>query len=245
VRCTAWIAISFILAACGRIDFAPLTTGDGAKMIDAHESDTGGSGMVTYVQDGGNARADGGAQLSTTLTGVRAGDALFLAIDWATNAGLATTTDTQGTSYAIAVGPNDAYARNYLLWGIAPADGNDTISISTDASTGVSFELRVIQIRGVAATGALDATAMSSGMTTSTEAATVSLTTTAANELMFVFEDGSTGPPTAGAGFSTVSTFDGDLSEIRTTGAPGAYIGSLLPPPGTTWSICAATFRTL
>jgi hypothetical protein len=173
-----------------------------------------------------------------------AGHLNIVAVSWRTTAAtVSTVTDDGGNVYALAIGPTTGtglkqsiyYASN--ITGGGPAS-RPTVTVAFSGSV-ASPDVRVLEYAGVFTR---DVAAGAAGTTATANSGTV--TTTAANELVFG-ADVTTTTTSAGAGFtSRIVTGTSDIAEDRIVTGVGGVSATAAVSAGTrNWVIQVATFK--
>ncbi|MEO8844699.1 MAG: hypothetical protein ABI591_27725 [Kofleriaceae bacterium] len=208
-----WVVL-VVLVGCGRIAFDSKTaTEDGATGSDSGlgSADGGGESAVEFVQAKGSAYGMATTAALAWPATVIAGDLLLVGIDFGSTTTVTSVSDDLNNQWTLA-GPVDGYTREYVAYAIANATGADTAYV--DVAAGSPYlEVRLHEYRGVSATAPYDGVF---GNSVDTMPATVSVTTHAAGQLVFVmtiFTMFTT--PSAGAGFTLRDTFANDATEDR------------------------------
>ncbi len=182
-------------------------------------------------------------------TAQTAGDTNIVAIGWndATST-IKSVTDSAGNTYQLAVPiarGNGVSQAIYVAPAIkASAAGANTVTVTFNALTPY-VDVRAIEYSGLAPTNTFDVGTSSSGIGATAGSGTV--TTTAANEL--VFSAGTTtGAFTApGSGFTSrvITTPDADIAQDKLAGTVGAYSATASLARSASWVMQVATFRTV
>jgi hypothetical protein len=236
----AVLPVIAIAAGCGRIDFDDRSTDASAVTVDAPYA------PYRFVQ---NTETFNTCQQFTQTVAfsqdVEAGDLIVVEFDYEFGTAIAgTVTDTLASPFAVAVPPDDAIAgyRQYLNYGIAPATGADSVTVTLGDNCQSFFEIRVLEYSGVTT---LDVISTSDGSGNAGDVATATpITTTAAGELLIGAVIGRSGTIAGGAGFEVRSSLLSDIIEDQLTGAPGSYqVVADLGAANTTWSASTAAFR--
>jgi len=205
------------------------------------------TGPIAWVQT-----KNGGtfATCATFDAAQRAGDLNVVAIGWGDDtSSVASVTDTRGNVYVLAA-PLVTIAgspplRQAIYYAKNIAAGSNTISVSFNG-TPYYPDLRVVEYAGVDPTAPFDVTASATGANAaSTTIASASVTTSAANAL--VFGAGMTTDIFAGAGPSftqRIITSDGNLAEDRLTSTAGSYNASaVISGANQTWIMQLVAFK--
>ena len=210
--------------------------------------DQGAPAPLAYVQIAVDTQTTPVSSVSAKLLkAVSAGDLLVVAIGWDDTAGVAdSVTDTSGNTYKLAIGPTrlgqDLTQSIYYAPGVAAAAAGANSVTVTFATTATAPDLRVLEYSGADPAAPLDQTANGEG--TGTVAATGSVTTTSAREL--VFAAGMTADMFAspGSGFTLrVVTTQGDAVEDRFLTATGSVNATATVNASAEWILQLATFH--
>jgi PKD repeat protein len=173
-----------------------------------------------------------------------AGNLNVVVVGWEDTSTVASVTDSAGNVYTRAVGPHTFgtslsqsiyYAKN-----IKAAGAGNTVTVKFSGS-GMYPDVRVVEYRGADPVNPLDVTAGASG--TGTLAATPSVTTTAANALLFAATTVWTHVTGPGSGFTQrVITYNGNIVEDRAVSAMGGY-NATAPMTNGNWVMQMVAFR--
>jgi hypothetical protein len=174
-----------------------------------------------------------------------AGNLNIVAVGWNdTTSTVNTVTDTRGNTYTLALGPTSGTGvRQSIYYARNIAGGSNTVTVTfNQAATFV--DVRIFEYSGLDTTNPLDVTAGAAG--TGTSANSGSVTTTAANEL--IFGAGTTAGSfnnTGSPGFivRVLTNPDADIGEDKTVSSTGSYnaVGGLFNSAA--WVMQMATFR--
>jgi hypothetical protein len=150
-----------------------------------------------------------------------AGDTVLVGFDFDTNASLSSLSDSQGNAFSV-VGaplttPGGAQMRVYYAQNIK--GGADTVTVNFSGSSAY-IEVYLTEYAGLNPTSPIDAQAGATGNAGSVSSGTVR--TTVAGDVIYGYCAGDWAC-TVGAGFVTRSTFDSNLIEDMSAGAPGTY----------------------
>lgn len=170
-----------------------------------------------------------------------AGNLNVIAIGWNdTTATVQSVTDSRGNSYQLAAGPTSGLnVRHCIYYARNIAGGSNTVTVTFSGAARYP-DIRALEYAGVSA---LDKAAGASG--NSRTASSGSVTTTAANELIFGANYVITGTTGAGTGFTSriITTPDADIAEDRTVAATGTYSATAPLSPSGAWVMQIATFK--
>ncbi|MEO8842318.1 MAG: hypothetical protein ABI591_00045 [Kofleriaceae bacterium] len=222
-----------LIAGCGRVAFDDRT-------FDANPDSNGRTAPALVAND--DAFLAGGSSITSSLSNVVAGHLIVLAIgyDHTADVKLALVTGSSGDQFTV-LGPADGSPnRQYLAYAIAANSGPDTFTATLDADADTYLELRSHEYANVDAVDPLDQYIAASG--TVPIQPSVTLTTTAPNELLFAFVVTVGGVTTAGAGFTAVTTAADDITEDRVAAEPGSYQVTAMSDMGD-WTLSAAAIR--
>ena len=207
----------------------------------------GTSYAPAYVQS--NATLNSGTAVTTSTStfasSVTSGDLIVVGVAYRGDPQAFTLTDTLGTVFHAAgssatTDQMGGYTGRYtgqIEWGVAPAGGADTVSVSFPVSTG-HIQLHANEYN--AANPQLDATAQATGSGTTVDSGPASVNH--ANETLFglIIVNNTVGVATNG--FTERGRTDGDIDEDKTVSSLGSYNATATSPPGGTWSGQEATF---
>ena len=237
-----WVVLA-VLVGCGRIAFDPQgAAGDatGSNHDGGLGSDGGGSAAIDFIQAKGSGYDTATTGALAWPAAVTTGDLLLVGIDFGSSTGtVATVTDDLHNTWTLA-GPIDGYTREYVAYAIANGTGLDTTQVSVTESSNY-LELRLHEYRGVSATTPLDGVF---GNSIDTMPATVSVTTHAPNQLVFVmtiFIAATT--PSAGTGFTLRDNYADDLTEDKIVTTPGTLNATTMYSSFSQWTSMVAVFN--
>lgn len=245
------LALAVLLAGCGRRGFEERHGADAAidAVVDATIDVPGDSidAPVTrtpplFVQ---TRSADGNGTTTCTLAysnAVAAGDLLVATIDItpSSSAVLVGVTDNRGDTFT-ALGPFDGNGVRHYITHAYAAGGPTTVTAEISSATNMYFDLRLHEYANTALVSPIEMAASKTGTSTGTDAATVTLTTTEPNEMIFALAT-FVGTGNEGSGFSVRSTYDGDVTEDRIVALPGAH-DATATTGAASWVISAAAIR--
>ncbi len=172
------------------------------------------------VQVATNAQSTVSSSAVTFGASTVAGNLLIACVSWTNTQNFSSIADTQGNSFT-QFGPevnssSGEKARCYYAKNIV--GGADTITFTLAATAGF-MEMYIHEVSGVSYTSPFDqscSNSMPGGGTIS-----CSVTTTAANEILFGYNQDNTS--SGGSGFTVASTFDGNISEYKVVASAGTY----------------------
>ena len=182
---------------------------------------------ITFVQVNAATPQTNQTAVPVTYTGAQtAGDTNILAIGWNnTTSTVTSVVDSAGNTYRLAVPKASGNGVSQAIWYAnnikAATAGANTVTVTFSASTPF-VDIRALEYSGLDPVNPFDVGASASGNSTSANSGTV--TTTAANEL--IFGAGITGGvfSAAGPGFtSRIITTDGDIAQDRIVTTAGSY----------------------
>ena len=162
-----------------------------------------------------------------------AGDVILVAFDYNPTATATGVTDSQGNLFSL-IGSqltSPGGSRSVVYYANKIKGGADTVTVHLSAAS-TCIEVYLSEYHGLNATSPIDNHAGASGSTTAVSSGAAS--TTVAGDIIFGYCLGDSSC-TAGAGFTTRSTMDGNLMEDRVAGKPGAYAAT--GSASSTWSM--------
>ena len=177
-----------------------------------------------------------------------AGDLNVVIVGWNdTTSTVVSVTDTLGNNYALAVGPTAVSGflsqSIYYLKNIAgAAAGSNAVTVTFNKAAAFP-DIRILEYSGVDTTSPLDVTASGSG--NSSSAATTSVATTNANDLIlganivYTF----TGGPGSGFTSRTITSPDGDIAEDKIVTVTGSYSASAPLSASGPWVMQMVAFK--
>jgi hypothetical protein len=244
------LVMALAVAACGRVGFDRVALDrDGAPGSDAGDAPPGdaprgGSATIAFVQGSGGSAAPGPASTIALPAPVAAEDLVVVTLDTYADDSplLVSVTDTLGSTYA-SVGPYDGDdVREYIAYAIAPSAGTVAATVTLDKAEPMFLDLRIHEYAGIATTSPLDVAAGATAQTKGSDAASVGLVTTEANELLFALVV-ATNNATPGSGFTERVNVESDISEDAIAASAGAHdvTATITGQPG--WDLAAAAFR--
>lgn len=219
-------------------------TSNGAGLAPSWQAPSGGGGGGTSVQFGagsptGATMVQALTALGTSITypsNVTSGNLLLVVINNSVSA--LTVADTVGTTYSQLYIDNEAPTGiDFQVWaGIAPSTGANTVSFT---ASGDSFQsMGIMEVSGATATVDVQASFDTGSSNPSSQTPTVSVTTTVANDFLFLAVGGSHD----GNVFSLASPFtldsqvngnDAQAVAHASVGAAGAYTATVTMSGGT------------
>jgi hypothetical protein len=204
---------------------------------------------ITFVQVA--ASSPQGSSLSVTAKLAQAqvaGDLLVVAVGWNdTTSTVSQVVDTAGDAFELAIGPatlgSDLTQSIYYAANVAvAAAGTNGVTVSFVQAANV-VDLRVLEYRGLSATGPLDQTANATGNSAG-PAASPPVTTTSAHALVFGAGMSTDLYSGAGTGFTErLVTSDGDIVEDRIVSAVGSYAATAPLADPCEWVMQVAVFH--
>ncbi len=208
---------------------------------------SGGGGSVGFVQFNAATPQTATASVPVAYSVAQtAGNLNIVAVGWNdTTSTVNTVTDTRGNTYTLAIGPTSGTGvRQSIYYARNIAGGSNTVTVSFNQAATFA-DVRVFEYSGLDTANPLDVTAGAAG--TSASANSGSVTTTAANEL--IFGAGTTGGSfnnTGSPGFVVrVLTYpNADIGEDKTVSSTGSYNAVATLFNSAAWVMQVATFRT-
>jgi len=170
---------------------------------------------------------------------VTAGNLLVVAVSYQSTTGTATITDTQGNTYATAVGPTPSATLGFsdaIMYTVAQASGSNTVGVSLSGS----FNYRRLVVHEYSGVDTFDVSAGAIGAAGS-GAPTASATTSNANELIFGWAVSNNGTTSAGSGFTLRATAGSESTEDQIVSSAGTQT-VVYPNDGSAWIGQIATF---
>jgi hypothetical protein len=188
------------------------------------------------------------SSVAVTFTGAQsAGNTNIVAIGWNnTTSNITSVTDSAGNTYQLAVptarGTGISQAIYYAPNIKAAAAGTNTITATFNTATPY-VDVRALEYSGLDPVSPFDVGASASG--TGTTATSGTITTTAANDLIFSAGMTSGSFSAAGTNFTTriITTPDADIAQDRTAITAGAYTATAPLSGSANWLIQAAAFK--
>ena len=204
---------------------------------------------VQYVGKSEGFSFSSGTTLTTTACAANpvSGDLIVCGILYENNRTITSVVDANGNTYTAI--QNTTQARdssvNIALFYKENIVGGAGKTVTITFSGSNTFrEMSCHQFSGIVPSGSLDATGTSGSATTTTSITTGPAIANYTKELIFAYVPVGT-TPTAGTGYTSLSTQDGDLCEYKIVTRPGSYnILATLSPAGS-WAMVYATFRSL
>jgi hypothetical protein len=194
------------------------------------------AGSVSFVQQA-SAAASGPASAFTAAlsSATTAGDTLLVAFDFSAGT-VASVTDSQGNTYSEVgtelVSPGGAHTRVYVT---IARGGPDSVTVALSASSSY-LEVYLTEYSGV--DGARPVDTQASGAGTSASVSSGNATTSAASDYLYGFCIGDLACG-AGLGFTTRSSFHGNLVEDMPAAAAGVYAATASADAGWTMQLVA------
>ena len=205
----------------------------------------GGVGTIRFVQVKSATPQGASSSVAVTYSAAQtAGNLNVVEVGWNdTTSSVSSVTDSNGNSYALAVGPTRGtglsqsiyYAKNIV-------GGSNTVTVTFSKAAAI-VDLRALEYSGLDTGNPLDATAGASG--TGTSGNSGAATTSSANELI-VGAGMTLGAFTkAGTGFtsSIITSPDADIAEDLITTATGSYSATAPTSTSTSWVMQMAAFQ--
>lgn len=205
----------------------PTAGADGETYVRFSENITFETADVAFVQV---VAKDAGAASSTTqafsLTSA-SGDTIIVGVHWdPQSVNVSSVTDSQGNTYVSAVGPTNwdsGGSRQQEFYATNITGGNITITVTMSGTTGIDLEIYQLEYAGLEANVGFDVG--SAGTTTNPTTAMDSGSATTHNKVELIYGHGTAhnAVSSAGAGFTTRSTFASNLVEDKYVTARGSY----------------------
>jgi hypothetical protein len=197
---------------------------------------------ITYAQ-GKSATAASGSSIAIAYPGAQtAGNLNVIAVMWGdTTSTVSSVTDSNGNTYALAVGPTKATGlTSAIYYAKKIASGGNTVTVKFSKSAAFP-NVNVLEYSGLDTSSPLDVSAAATG--TGTTANSGSATTTSASELIVGAGNPTSAFTAAGSGFSNriINAFGG-ISEDRIVSSTGSYNATATLTSGT-WVMQMAAFR--
>jgi hypothetical protein len=182
----------------------------------------GAYAAAAFVQATAGTAPGAASSLSVSFpANTTAGDIILVGFDFTTSASFSSISDSQGNTFT-QVGTqltSPGGARSQLYYANSIKGGADTVTVTLSANS-AWIEIYVNEYSGVNQTTPIDVQSGASG--TAGAVSSGSATTTAAGDIIYGYCVGDWNC-TVGSGFTTRSTFDGNLIEDETAGNPGSY----------------------
>ncbi len=202
-------------------------------------------GGITFVQANAGPST---IQSSNTTVAVAypaaqvAGHLNVVAVGWGdTTSTIASVTDTQGNMYLPAVGPtSNTGLRQVIYYAKNIAGGSNTVTVKFNQAAAYP-DVRILEYAGADLSNPLDQAGAATG--SGTTANSGSVTTTAANELIFATGTTGTAFSAAGSGYTSrmIDTY-GNIAEDKTVTSTGSY-NATATTTSTVWVIQIVTFK--
>ncbi len=207
---------------------------------------SGGGGSVGFVQFNAATPQTATASVPVAYSVAQtAGNLNIVAVGWNdTTSTVNTVTDTRGNTYTLAIGPTSGTGvRQSIYYARNIAGGSNTVTVSFNQAATFA-DVRVFEYSGLDTANPLDVTAGAAG--TSASANSGSVTTTAANEL--IFGAGTTGGSfnnTGSPGFvvRVLTNPNADIGEDKTVSSTGSYNAVATLFNSAAWVMQMAAFR--
>ena len=197
---------------------------------------------ISFVQSAHNSNSCAGSLCSATFTSPNiAGNLIVVSAGIGSTPGrTASIIDTEGNSYATAVGPiaNGPAATRYIWYAKNINGGANTVKVTW--SNTANFDLEIHEYSGADQTSPLDATSSTIGTGTLFSG---TATTTVSNELIFGYGVNDNGETEAGAGFLFREGGNGNGSEDKAAGSGGPYNVTFTDEVSIVWGVLVATFK--
>jgi hypothetical protein len=203
-----------------------------------------GGGTIAFVQVNSATPANNSSPVSVTYPLAQtAGNTNIVVVGWNdTTSTVSSVVDSQGNTYALAIGPTSGTAlRQSIYYAKNIVGGSNTVTVTFNQAA-FFVDVRVLEYSGLDPTAPLDVTAGAAG--TGATANSGAATTTSANEL--IFGAGTTGGTfgTVGTGFvRRILTPDSDIAIDKTVSATGSNSASSALTYSINWVMQMATFK--
>jgi hypothetical protein len=170
-----------------------------------------------------------------------AGDLNIVVVGWNdTTSNVSTVQDSQGNTYALAIGPTRGTGLSQSIYYAANIKaGSNTVTVTFNQAAAAP-DVRILEYRGVTT---LDAKVGAVGSSTAANSGTA--TTTNANELIFGADIVATLTTSAGSGFTSriITTPDGDIAEDKFVTTAGSNSATATLNSSGPWVMQMATFK--
>ncbi|CAN5795298.1 hypothetical protein BH11MYX3_BH11MYX3_05950 [soil metagenome] len=234
-----------LIAGCGRFGFETRVDEDAAVENDASDGQVPVAPVFVQTESAEN---PGFTTVTTAMPmDVVAGDLILAAIDYVPGGAstLNSVTDDKGNIYTL-LGPFDGMGdtRHYLAHAIAVTGGPTTVTSTVSSAPDTFYDLRLHEYARTAQTDPIGQTRSATGTDLAVDGArSGAITTTEPNQLIFGFMTFYNGGPGTGTGFTTRSTYNGDLTEDRPAPTPGSYEATATMLGGQYWTAIVAAIR--
>ena len=203
-----------------------------------------GGGPITFVQVKAATPQTNSASVAVSYPVAQTlGHLNIVAVGWNDTTSTVTgITDTRGNTYTLAIGPTSGTGlRQSIYYAKNIAAGSNTVTVTFNKAA-IFVDVRVLEYSGLDTANPLDTAAGAAGSGTTASSGTV--TTTAANELIFGAGMTIAKFTGAGAGFTSriITSPDADIAEDRTVTATGNY-SATAPNSRSNWVMQVATFK--
>jgi hypothetical protein len=202
------------------------------------------AGPITFVQLNSATPQTPAASVTVTYpVAQRAGNMNVIVVGWNdTTSTVSMLGDSQGNSYALAVGPTTgAGLRQSIYYATGIKAGSNTVTVRFNQAARY-VDIRVLEYSGVDPANPVDVTAGAAGSGTSASSGTA--TTRSASDL--IFGAGTTAGRFKAAGpgsiLRTITTQDGDIAEDETVSTIGSY-SVTAPNTSGSWAMQLVAFR--
>ena len=197
-----------------------------------HIEETAGTGISTTSQT-----------FSAVST---SGDLIVVTVKWGDQTLSASVSDSKGNMYTSVIGPTNwsgTAKRAQTFYAKNIAGGGAAITITATLTGTASSSLQLFQSEYANANTATPADVSASATGTGTSMSSGTVTTALANDLIYgvAFEDD--GVASAGTGFTTVSTFHGNLEELESAATAGAYSATATNTLSANWLMHLVALR--
>lgn len=219
------------------LGFAVFAVYSGIRVGEVVQAQTG----ISYVQST-NATGSGSSVAESFISNTTAGNLIVVVVTWVSTSATASVSDSQGNSYAVAVGPVvGTRSTSQIFYAENIAGGPNTITATFSGSQ--NSQIGIHEYAGLALSGALDVTSSNTGSSTLCDSG--ALTTTQSDALIFGSCSAETNPGTrtAGALFTERENATKILTEDRIVSTTGSYSADVSFTNFINWIGIVAAFR--
>jgi hypothetical protein len=203
-------------------------------------------GGIAFVQGTANSnQAAGATTCSASLPApATAGDLIVVGANWFSQVATAVVSDSQGDAYQAAVAPTNWSGTSYraqVFYAKNITGGATSVTVTLSGGSNSGCEMYVEEYSGIDPVSPLDQTAVATGPGGQTPSSGAR-TTTQPQELIFGYAESADAIAGAGAGFTTRSTYNGNLVEDEIVSATGSYAATFAGSDAN-WIAAMATFK--
>ena len=148
-----------------------------------------------------------------------AGNLLIACVSWSNTQNFVSVADSQGNAFTQFGNELDDGEKARCYYAKNIIGGADSITFTLNASAGV-IEMYIHEVSGVSYASPFD---QACSTTAGGGTISCSVTTTAASEILFGYNQDGTSHLVGGSGFTAVTTFNGNLSEYKVVSSTGTY----------------------